>query len=63
MPKHESGTLPLPDLTGMSLRSLRAARTEQHPALAAVVDRALQHPADLGETWYSCGTEGGRARG
>ncbi|MFF4404361.1 hypothetical protein ACFY2W_12320 [Streptomyces sp. NPDC001262] len=63
MPKHESGTPPLPDLTGMSLRSLRAARTDRDPALAAAVDRALQHPADLGETWYSCGTEGGRARG
>lgn len=48
---------PLPDLTGVRLRGLRAL---DDPCLSAAADSVLLHPDELAETWYSSGAQGGR---
>ncbi|KNB51933.1 hypothetical protein [Streptomyces caatingaensis] len=53
------GTEPLPDLTGVGLGRLR---TLDDPRVTAAVDAALRDPAELAETWYSSGAQGGRHR-
>ncbi|MFI9719260.1 hypothetical protein ACIHFE_06330 [Streptomyces sp. NPDC052396] len=59
-PKDSAPPAPLPDLTGVGLRSLR---TMADPELTAAVESALRHPAEFGETWYSSGgTVGKRMR-
>ncbi|WP_171167007.1 hypothetical protein [Streptomyces sp. I05A-00742] len=70
MPKHRNAVAsgpaggagaapPLPDLRGVGLRSLRGL---QDPGLAAAVESTLRRPAELEETWYSSGAQGGRLR-
>ncbi|MFI0736884.1 hypothetical protein ACH4PU_02070 [Streptomyces sp. NPDC021100] len=70
MPKHRNAAAsdpaggagavpPLPDLRGVGLRGLRGLRD---PGLAAAVDSTLRWPAELDETWYSSGHQGGRLR-
>ncbi|MBZ4322740.1 hypothetical protein [Streptomyces huiliensis] len=70
MPKHRNAAAsgpaagagappPLPDLRGVGLRGLRVLRD---PGLAAAVDSTLRRPAELDETWYSSGHQGGRLR-
>ncbi|MFC5724812.1 hypothetical protein ACFP1Z_32160 [Streptomyces gamaensis] len=48
---------PLPDLTGLDLRSLRLLDLDED-GLTAAVDSALRQPGELGETWYSDGSVG-----
>ncbi|MFI1799249.1 hypothetical protein ACH427_18125 [Streptomyces sp. NPDC020379] len=51
---------PVPDLTGVDLRTLR--HTED-PALGAAVEEVLLDPGEFEETWYSSGDDatGGKA--
>ncbi|MEV8479053.1 hypothetical protein [Streptomyces sp. NPDC051173] len=53
---------PVPDLTGVDLRTLRHA---EDPALGAAVEEVLLDPGEFEETWYSSGEDatGGRAPG
>ncbi len=47
---------PLPDLTGVDLRTLS---TLDDPALTAAVDHVLRNPADFTESWRDDGSAGG----
>lgn len=52
----EAAPPPLPDLTGVSLRTLR---TSDDPTVAAAVENALRAPGELARVWRSDGTQGG----
>ncbi|MET8680432.1 FxSxx-COOH cyclophane-containing RiPP peptide [Streptomyces sp. NPDC004647] len=63
MPKHRStaaadpygpveGGPPLPDLTGVDLRSLRDL---QHPVLSAAVEDVLRHTPQTSDAWAKDG--------
>jgi hypothetical protein len=50
---------PLPDLTGVTLRTLR---TCDDPTVTAAVESALRAPEELSRVWRSSGTQGGNRR-
>ncbi|MEU5420418.1 hypothetical protein ACFY1P_01495 [Streptomyces sp. NPDC001407] len=50
---------PVPDLTGVDLRTLRTLRHSEDLALGAAVEEVLLDPAGIAETWYSGGEDAG----